>query len=407
MFDSLRRALGQEPGEPEGLRAELTRLHDAIETRAEQLESKRASRLEALFPDGPVEGAGEGRFPGLAPINFEEEEPESWLVATATGIIDNFPGSAGLLSQLDATFAAFCEANHFRLSGSGGPYAELDRWRAEMFDRLDLPGDVPLFVSNGGGTRVLGCNQPLVVVDRFDLDGRTPDEQRFVLAGAMGHVFFGNLKIFAFYRLMEMFDKLPSMAGLISRGLGMIPGVGNTISKGLELARNLNNQVIRKTHLVVGQRQHVLCDRLASLLLGSAEAGQRVLAETALGGAGAKEPEVQARLVEQGHGIHERFREGKVDLTMLSLVGPGAPFAALRAYKLDAWERSDRAAKIRAGYYVTHDRLKAYRVSHAALEEEIEFLEGRLVELHEKAERLATKLAEAEAAGDGAPPAEG
>ena len=393
MFDSLRRALGAEPSEPGELRAELSRVRTAIEDRACQLEGKRASRLDALFPNGPVEGAGGGRFPGLDPVNFEEDEPESWLVAAATGIIDKFPGSAGLLSQLDATFAAFCEANHLRLSGEG-PFAELDRWRAEAFAQLDLPGDAPLYLANGGGTRVLGCNQPLVVVDRLDLVGLEGDERRFVLAAALGHLFFGNLKIFAFYRLMEMFDKLPSMAGLISRGLGMIPGVGNTISRGLELARNLNNQVIRKTHLVVGQRQHVLCDRLASLLVGSSAPGQRALARQALGAPG--EPAVTERLIAQGRAIHERFERGEVDLTMLSLVGPGAPFAALRAFKLDAWERSDRAAKIRAGYYVTRGRLAEYRQTHAALEEEIAFLEERLVELHERAERLEAKLADAQ-----------
>jgi hypothetical protein len=199
--------------------------------------------------------------------------------------------------------------------------------------------------------------------------------------------------------LMEMLDKLPSMAGLITRGLGMIPGVGNTISRGIELARSLNDQVIRKTNLVVGQRQHVLCDRLAGVTLG-VEPGLRFLAKTVLGALGT-EPLVREHVIAQGRAVHERFERGQVDLAMLSVVGPTAPFAALRAYKLDAWAGSERARKLAEGFYVTRRELDAYRRTHHALEQELAFLEERLLELHEREQRLRDQLQTAQGSEPG------
>ncbi len=394
VFDSIKRALGGgDPAERAALEGELARVRVALGERRAQLEAKRASRLEALFPRGPVAGAAPGRYPGLDPINFEDGEEQGWLVGAATGIIDKFPGSEALLSQLDATFEAFCDANHYRVVTERGPYAELGRWRGEILAAWDLgTEDVPIYVANGGGSKVLGCKRPLVVLDRLVLDGLDPEERRFLLAASLGHVFFGNLRIFSFHRLMEMLDKLPSMTGLIARGLGMIPGVGNTISRGLELARSLNDQVIRKTNLVVGQRQKVLCDRLAAVTLQGPEAGLRYLARLALGGADALAPTVREHLIAQGRGIHERFERGEVDLTMLSIVGPTAEFGALRAFKLDAWSRSERATKLREGYYVTRHELDAYRKTHHALEREIAFLEERLLELHEREEKLRAQV---------------
>ncbi len=392
MFDSIRKALGKDEGDREGLEAELARVRAAMAERQEQLESKREGRLQALFPQQPVAGAAEGRYPGLDPVNFEEGEQQSWLVGAATGIIDNFPGSEALLSQLDATLEAFCDANHYRVDGEG-PYGELSVWRGEILRCWDLADlDVPVYVANGGGSSVLGCKRPLVVLDRLTLDGLEPDEQRFLLAASLGHVFFGNLRIFSFYRLMEMLDKLPSFASYVTRGLGMIPGIGNTIARGIELARLLNNQVIRKTNLVIGQRQHVLCDRLASLAMGGSEAAFHYLARQALGGAHATEPAVRARLVEQGRAVHDRFEQGQVDLAMMSVLGPDKPFAALRAYKLDAWSSSERAHKIAAGCYVTREELAAYRKSHHALEQEIRYLEERLLKLHERETKLRAQL---------------
>jgi hypothetical protein len=395
VFDSLKRALsGEGPARVEEVERELVKVADAITSREVQLEERRSSRQEALFPEGPVKGAeGKGCYPGLHPFTFEEEEPQTWLVAAATGIIDNFPGSEGLLSQLDATFSAFAEANHLAVEPSG-PYSHLAGWQAEILSSWDIEIQVPVFVGRQERSEVLGCRDPFVVLGRYMLDALDPEEQRFLLAASLGHVFFGNLRIFAFYRLFEMLDKLPSMTRLIARGLGMIPGVGNTISRGLELAQALNQQVIRKTNLVVGQRQHVLCDRLATLAFDDQEAAQRTLAKLALGGGGAADPEVRARLIEQGRRVSERFAAREVDLTMLSIVGPTANFAAWRAYKLDTWYRSERAERLREGYYVTRERLAAYRLSNQTLEAEISRLEGRLVDLHERQDKLSQERAQ-------------
>jgi hypothetical protein len=388
VFDSFKRALGRDDsGRRKEIERELTRIEDALTIRQAQLDDRRASRQAALFPGGPVEGAGEGRYPGIHPLSFEESEPQSWLLSAATGIIDGFPGSEAMLSQLDATFFAFSEANHL-LVRSEGPFSHLLRWQEEILQAWDLDLEVPMFVSNGGGSQVLGCKNPFVVLDRGSLAGLEEDEQRFLLATRLGHVFFGNLKIFAFYRLFEMLDKLPSMTSLIARGLGMIPGVGNTISRGFELARSLNQQVIRKTNLVVGQRQHVLCDRIATLAHGEQEVAHRYFAKTAVGGAEALDPEIRAFLIQQGRTVHERFVSREVDLAMLSVVGPGADFAAWRAFKLDSWYESDEATRIRAGYYVTRQRLVDYSDTHRALEEDIANLEGRIVELHGQQDKL-------------------
>lgn len=410
MFESLKRALGGPEGDRLAeIERELVRTGDGICSRETQLAEERANRQAALFPEGPVEGALEGRYPGLHPFTFEEEEPQSWLVTAATGIIDNFPGGEGLLSQLDATFLAFSEANHFQV-GEVGPYADLARWQAEILASWDLELKVPVFVARQERCEVLGCRTPFVVLGRYLLDVLEPDEQRFLLATCLGHVFFDNLRIFAFYRLFEMLDKLPSMTSLIARGLGMIPGVGNTISRGFELARSLNQQVIRKTNLVVGQRQHLLCDRLATLAVGNQEAGQRLFAKLALGGEAASDPLLRGLLVAQGERVTERFEQGEIDLTMLSIVGPSANFAAWRAYTLDAWYESERAQRLRQGYYVTHSRLAAYRKSHQALEAEIARLEGRLAELHRRQEKLNEErtqlLAQRAAAEEGSAAAE-
>lgn len=392
VFDSLKRALsGDSPDRLSEVERDLTKVADAIQARESQLEESRASRQEALFPEGPVEEAGLGIYPGLHPFTFEEEEAETWLVAAATGIIDNFPGSESLLSQLDSTFNAFAEANHLRVEPDG-PYAHLAKWQAEILKSWDIALEVPVFVARQERSEVLGCREPFVVLGRYMLDALEPDEQRFLLAASLGHVFFGNLRIFAFYRLFEMLDKLPSMTRVIARGLGMIPGVGNTISKGLELALSLNQQVIRKTNLVVGQRQHVLCDRLATLAFDDQSAAQGALAKLALGGENAKDPSVRARLIKQGQRVSERFEAREIDLTMLSIVGPSANFAAWRAYKLDHWFKSERARRIREGYYVTHARLAAYRLSHQTLEAEISRLEARLVQLHERQGKLNQEL---------------
>ncbi|MCO5165769.1 MAG: hypothetical protein M9894_05300 [Planctomycetes bacterium] len=412
MFESLKRAISGEPTDRRAeLLAERVRVLEGLEQRRSMLEEKRRTRVEALFPDGPVPGAGAGRFPDLDPFNFEEAEEQSWLVAVAQRIIDGFPGSEALLSQLDATFRGFSDANHYRVV-EGGPWDRLLGWRDAALRAWDVERDVPLYLSSSGGARVLGCKEPFVVLDHMALAGLDDDEARFVLATTLGHVFFGNLRIFAFHRLMEVLDKMPSMSGLIARGLGMLPAIGNTISRGIELARSVNDQMIRKTNLVVGLRQHLLCDRLAVLALGDAAPAERYFVRLVLGAAAAGDEQVAAahrRLVEQGRSLHERLIEGKIDLHMLSIVGPTAAFAAYRAFKLGEWLEDDRSARIARGLYVTRTRLYEYRRTHRALEDEIRFLEGRVLELHERLAKVDEELrgldaaAAAAAAADVAP----
>ena len=366
---------------------ELERIRDALAERQKELDAKQGSRLQSLFPQGPVDGFQNGYYPGLDPLNFMTDEP-GWLIAVATGIIDKFPGSETLLSQLDATFLAFSDANHYRVV-PGGPHAIFLDWQRELLVTWDLTLEIPIYIANGGGSKVLGCSTPFAILDYAELKDLHTEEQHYLLATLMGHVFFGNLRIFAFFRLMEMLDKLPNMSSLITRGLGMIPGIGNTISRGLELAKSLNNQVIRKTNLVVGQRQHVLRDRLASLPPLDPEVPHRYLSKRVLGSYSEK---TSRCLIEQGREISRRFQEGKVNLSMFSIVGPMAEFGAYRAFRLSEWHGGERAKRIAGGYYVTRQRLKEYRKANVRMEEEIKGLEKQLIALHEKEIRLEEEL---------------
>lgn len=399
VFDSLKRFVsGPEGDKGARLRAELARVEEAIEKRRQQLEEKRHSRLESLFPEGPVEGFGPRHYPDMDPLNLEADEEESWLVAVATRIIDNFPGSASLLSQLDNTLRAFSDANHYRVETPDGPWGELLGWRDEDLAAWGLAGlEVPIYVSSGSTCAVQGCKEPFALFGRSTLSDLEEPERRFVVAATLGHVFFGNLKIFAFHKLMEILDKLPSMSGLITRGIRMIPIVGTTISGGIELARTMNNQVIRKTNLVVGLRQHLLCDRLAVLALGDDAPAQRYFAHQVLGKKQAGEDGVRERLIAQGRRLYERFEKGEVDLHMLSVVGPTASFAAFRAYKLDAWLKGENYQRITSGYYVTRTRVQEYEKAHHSIDQEIKYLQARILELHEKETKLAQELAALEA----------
>lgn len=407
MFDSLRRAIsGDAQGKKAELLAEQVRLRTALEQRNAMLEEKRLTRVQALFPEGPVPGAGPRRYPDLDPFNFEESEAPSWLVGVATRIIDGFPGGEAMLSQLDATYLAFSDSNHYRVV-PGGPWERMLGWRDEALRAWDIERDVPIYLAQGGGARVLGCKEPFVVIDLLGLIGLDDDEVRFVLATCLGHVFFGNLRIFAFHRLMELLDKMPSMSGLIARGLGMIPAIGNTISRGLELARSVNDQLIRKTNLVVGLRQHILCDRLALLTLERSAPAERYFSKIVLGGLGAGSDDhagAHKKLVEQGREVHERLIEGRIDLHMLSVVGPTAHFAAYRAFKLSRWLEDERRQRIGQGLYVTRTRLHEYRRTHKVLEDEIKFLEGRVLELHERLAKIDEELHVAETGVTPEPP---
>lgn len=395
MFDTLRRALGQDdPARVESLRADLARLDAALDKRRGMLEARRQSRQDALYPQGPVAGSGGGRFPGLDPVNFEEGEEEGWLVAMASRLIDRFPGSEALLSQLDTTLVAAAGSSWLRLE-PGGPWSELLAWRDEVLGAWDVQADVPLYLGNvRGGTQVVGCAHPLLAIERLNLEGLEPDEQRFLLATTLGHVFFGNLRIFAFHRAMGVLDQLPSMTSLISRGIGLIPVVGATISRGIELARTVNDQLIRKTHAVVKARQTLRCDKLAALALGGPEAGLRYLAKSALGPTHGAHPEALARLLAQGAEVQSRLDRRELDVHLLSIVTTevGGGFHAWRAHRLATWAAGDGCGRITRGLYVTRDRLAEFRRTHKTLEEEMKQLEGRILELLEQREKLAAEL---------------
>lgn len=398
MFDQLRRAFSGDSDQRRAkLEAELARVTMAIEKRSESLDTLRRNRFQALFPDGAVDGAGDGRYPDLDPINFEEGEQDSWLVSMATQVIDRFPGGDVLLSQLDTSLRAFSDANHFRVVPQG-PYAELLTWRDELLGACGVTADVPLFIrADGLGAEVAGNNAPFLILQRSLLDALDPEARRYYLASFLGHIFFGNLRIFSFHKLMSIIDKLPSMSGLITRGLGMLPGIGNTISRGFELARTVNNQLIRRTNLVVGMRQKVICDRLAVLLLEDAEPARRFLTHLAWGKEGGDG--FYAQLCEQGRTLNEQLIKHEIDLHMLSVIGPTAQFAAWRAFQLEEFLASETYTRIKQGHYVTRARLRDYKLAHKTLEEEIHRLTQRIAELSQRQEKLAAELA----AGDPEP----
>jgi hypothetical protein len=64
----------------------------------------------------------------------------------------------------------------------------------------------------------------------------------------------------------------------------------------------------------------------------------------------------------------------------------------LRAYKLDLWIQGERSAKIALGYYVTRARLEAHRAADAVIEQELKYLEQRLIELHKRQTKLQEEL---------------
>ncbi|MEZ6185559.1 MAG: hypothetical protein R3F62_11185 [Planctomycetota bacterium] len=407
MFDQLRRAFGSDENQRRvKLEAELLRVSEAIEKRRASLEELRRSRLQALFPEGAVAGSGEGRYPDLDPINFEEGEQESWLVSVATQIIDRFPGGDVLLSQLDRSLRAFSDANHYRVVPSG-PHAELLQWRDELMAACDLKTEVPVFLrADGLGSEVVGNQAPFVILQRGVIEALDPEARRYYLASHLGHVFFGNLRIFSFHRLMSILDKLPSMSGLITRGLGMLPGIGNTISRGFEIARTVNNQLIRRTNLVVGMRQKVICDRLAVLLLDDPEPARRYLTQRAYGTAQGSD-RVYDLLCQQGRALNEQLAKNEIDLHMLSVIGPSAEFAAWRAFQLEEFLGGEVYPRIQQGHYVTRARLRDYRLAHKTLEEEINRLVQRIAELSQRQEKLKAELASDEAEEAPAPTPEG
>lgn len=407
MFDALRRRVlgGDAAARRAQLEVELARVQEGLALRRGQLAEKKEKRLEALFPQGAVPGAGPApgggaRFPDLDPMNFEDPSEASWLLSVATGIIDRFPGGEALLSQLDATHRAFHEASDLRIE-PGGPDEDLLPWRDAALAAWDLPPGITMFMTTLGGGRVLGCAEPFVVMDRLELAGLDAPQRRFVVTATLGHVFFGNLRIFAFHRLMDVIEKMPSMGGLVAKGVGLIPVVGPTISRGIELAKTVNDQMIRKTALVMGVRQNLLCDRLAVLTQADPRPAQRFFVRAVAGDCPPEGPAFQRlleRVVEQGRNVQAALDQARTDLHLLSVVGPKASFAAYRAYKLSRWLEDDRSTRIARGLYVTRARRKEYEKTHQALEEEIRKIEERILDLHESAEKLQADLRALEAA---------
>jgi len=396
-MDDLNRAVSGDQDDRGGrLRGQLREVELELGRHRARLEGKLKLKFENLYPKEPVSGAVGGRYPDLDPLNFVLSDEESWLVSVASGVIERFPGSATLLSQLDGALNAFAEANYLRVL-PGGPHSELLAARDRILDAIGLDQEIPIYVSNGGGNHVQGCNQPFVSLDRLTLLSLDAAETEALLATKLGHVFFGNLRIFAFYQLMSILDKMPSVAGLLQKGLGMIPGFGNTISKGFEIARTLNDNLIRKSNLVIGLQTLLRGDRLA-LLCVEEDALRRLHLKLCYGEIPEEREPFEAGLLSQGAQVHELFEAGKVNVHMLSILQPSAVFAPYRAFKLQRWAAEERAGKIAAGYYVTREKVSDFARTHSVLEREIRSEETRIYELEEEAARLRQALEEALAA---------
>lgn len=378
----------------EKLRARIRKLDLELDRKRARFEARLQQKLDLLRPAETVPGYSRDHYAGLDPINFARPGEESWLAGVATGIINKFPGADALLSQLDQTLLAYSEANHIRVMPDG-PYDELLEVRDRILRVYDITAEVPIFLSWAKGSDVLGCTAPFVVLDKFTLDGMTPEEREALLATKLAHLFFGNLRIFAFHRLMGLLDKMPSVAGLVQKGLGMIPTIGNTISRSIEIARSVNDNLIRKTNLIIGLQNHMRCDRLALLALNDERALQRVLVRRCYGRLPTDEIDEAAfidQLVDQGERVETIFREGRADMHMLAVIGPDAEFAPYRLYKIEEWRRLEECARIRDGYYVTSSEVERFQHTHRQLERDIATEESRVFELEEELARLRARL---------------
>jgi uncharacterized coiled-coil protein SlyX len=389
------------------LRERIREIELQLERRRAILAARYQQRIDALYPKERQSDWRPEHYEDLAPINFATAGEESLLASVANSVIDRFPGGQTLLSQLDLSLRAFTEANCIEIS-TETPYSELLAARDRIARAFDLELRPPLFVGSGCGNEVRGCSDPIIVLDRLTLDGLEPIERELFLATQLGHFYFGNLKIFAFHRLMGILDKLPSMAGFLQKGLGMIPGFGNTISRSFELARAVNDNLIRRTNMVIGLQNHLRCDRLALLVARSPQPLLGLFTKLAYGSASGKHPELIQAVLTQGARVSERFQRGEVDMHMLGLLGPSASFAAFRAHKLNQWAESEPAKRILEGFYITRRRLREFEAQHASLESEIEREEARVFELEEELSKARSKLdnlfqrfAEEEGAGEG------
>jgi hypothetical protein len=388
--------LGEAFGASQEVRIERTRarirdLDMALDRKRARLEKKLQQRFDKLYPNEAVSNFSFENYVGIDPINFAGKGEESWLTVVAHQIIDKFPGSHTLLSQLDNSHYAFSEANHLKVKADG-PYGRLLETRDHILKVYDLDFDIPLYLNFMGGTAVYGCSQPFIVLDRVDLSGLTEREQDIWLAMHIGHIYFGNLKIFAFHRLMDILDKMPSFAGLVQKGLGMIPGIGNTISRGVEIARSVNENLIRKTNMIIGLQNFLRCDRLASIAFHEPKDILGLHTKLCFGSADDKNLHLVDTLIEQGQRIDAQFEAGKIDIHMLAVLGPKAKFGAYRAYKFHEWHQQERSRKILMGYYVTRQKVAEYTKIHAGLEKDIKSEKSKVFEVEEELNQLRNKL---------------
>jgi hypothetical protein len=375
----------------EKTRTRIRELDMALDRKRARLEKKIQQRFEELYPENPVDDFSFQHYADIDPINFASKGEESWLAVVAHQIIERFPGSQTLLSQLDDSLYAFCVANYVKVT-KDGPSGRLLEVRDRLMKIYDLDLEIPLYLNFNRGSVVYGCSTPFIVLDQVALGGLTEREQEIYLGMYIGHIYFGNLKIFSFHRLMDILDKMPSFAGLVQKGLGMIPGIGNTISRGVEIARSVNENLIRKTNMIIGLQNFLRCDRLASLAFHDPQDILGLHAKLCYGGAFDEFPGLVDALIEQGREVSERFEKGEIDMHMLAVIGPTARFGAYRAFKFHEWHSEERSRKILEGYYVTRERVKDYKKVHSSLEKEIKSEEGKVFEIEEELARLRTKL---------------
>lgn len=107
--------IGDRNQQIERLEKDIQGLESQFDRRQAILTVKIQQRRDFLDQEHKVEGHSAEHYPDLDPINFTEAGEESLLATIAQQIIERFPGSQGLLSQLDQSLHAFCESRDFRL----------------------------------------------------------------------------------------------------------------------------------------------------------------------------------------------------------------------------------------------------------------------------------------------------
>ena len=372
------------------LERRITELELELERKRACLEAKQKRKLELLTPARVAPGYSPEAYRGLDPINFIESSEQSWLTSVADSIVDNFPGGEGLLSQLDATLLTLSEANHFRVS-PGGPYAELLDARDRLCRLFDLAHEIPVFLSGDGLSELRGYARPFLVLDRSFLAILEAREREALLATLLGQLLFSEHKLFAFHRLMDVLDKLPSVGTLVQKSLGMLPAVGNTIARGFELARSVNEKLIRKSNLVLGLQNQLRCDRLALLSQDDPRVLTSLFTKLCFGADAGDHASLESQLLSQGERVESLLRSS-VDMNMLAILAPRSHFAALRCFRLRAWRSRAQVEQLKQGRYITRDDVAAFSKRHKQLEKGLEAEHTRVYELEVELDKLRVKL---------------